>query len=327
MGYTDDKRPELIILVGLSGSGKSSTAKELSVKHDAIIVSSDSIREELCGDAADQSKNTEVLQEFHKRISKNVKNGKSVIADATNLTIKSRAAILNLVSNDTAKKICYIITKLYSQCKIDNVNREHPVPDFVLENQWKKFQIPFREEGFEEIVIWRTDGCPAKYEEDEVSIVNVYFEKMNGYDQNNPHHCYCLGTHCYKAYQHWKRRSTPEFNWLEAPWFDNAWSIGAILHDIGKLYTRTTDEMLVSHYYGHDSVGSYELLTHYNSEIDVDKMSDDDLLDACFLINYHMRPMSWNSDKVKEKWKRRFGEIKYGILTTFHECDIESSKS
>lgn len=38
-------RPKLIVMCGLSGSGKSNTAKELAEKYDAEIISSDSIRE------------------------------------------------------------------------------------------------------------------------------------------------------------------------------------------------------------------------------------------------------------------------------------------
>lgn len=46
-------KPELIVMCGLSGSGKSTIAKELAVKYDAAIVSSDAIREEICGIVSD----------------------------------------------------------------------------------------------------------------------------------------------------------------------------------------------------------------------------------------------------------------------------------
>lgn len=61
-------RPKLIVMCGLSASGKSTIAKELAIKHNACIVSSDSIREEICRDVADQSKNEELFKIFHKRI-------------------------------------------------------------------------------------------------------------------------------------------------------------------------------------------------------------------------------------------------------------------
>ena len=98
-------RPELIVMCGLSASGKSSIAKELAVKHDAYIVSSDAIREEICGSVADQSKNEEVFKIFHRRIREYLSKGQNVIADATNITMKSRRAIIENVRKLDVEKI------------------------------------------------------------------------------------------------------------------------------------------------------------------------------------------------------------------------------
>ena len=57
-------RPKLIVMCGLSGSGKSSTAEELAKKYNAEIVSSDSIREEITGDSMNQTVNEEVFKIF-----------------------------------------------------------------------------------------------------------------------------------------------------------------------------------------------------------------------------------------------------------------------
>ena len=106
-------RPELIVMCGLSASGKSTIAKELAVKHNAAIVSSDAIRKEICGTVADQSKNEEVFKTFHKRIREYLNNGQSVIADATNITMKSRRTIMENVKGLDIEKICYIIPKKF----------------------------------------------------------------------------------------------------------------------------------------------------------------------------------------------------------------------
>ena len=50
--------------------------------------------------------------------------------------------------------------------------------------------------------------------------------------------------------------------------------------------------------------------------------ASDEFLDICFLINYHMLPFDWETDKTKQRWKERFGEYKYQMLLDFHECDI-----
>lgn len=44
-------KPTLWVMCGLSGSGKSTIAKQLAQEHEnTVIVSSDSVREELTGD-------------------------------------------------------------------------------------------------------------------------------------------------------------------------------------------------------------------------------------------------------------------------------------
>ena len=84
-------------MCGLSGSGKSSIAKDLAVKYHAEIVSSDAIREELFGSCQNQSDNEKVFNIFNKRIRESLNKNKNVIADATNITIKSRRAIVEYV--------------------------------------------------------------------------------------------------------------------------------------------------------------------------------------------------------------------------------------
>ncbi len=60
-------KPILYVMVGLSGSGKSSIAKEIAkTSENTIIVSSDAIREELTGKVEDQIKNEEVFKFFIK---------------------------------------------------------------------------------------------------------------------------------------------------------------------------------------------------------------------------------------------------------------------
>lgn len=85
-------------MVGLSASGKSTVGKQLVKENDCVIISSDSIRGEICeGGVIDQSKNEEVFKIFHQRIKDNLKAGKSVIADATNINMRSRRSLLENV--------------------------------------------------------------------------------------------------------------------------------------------------------------------------------------------------------------------------------------
>ncbi len=105
-------RPTLWVMCGLSGSGKSTIAKQLAQEHEnTVIVSSDSVREELTGDYENQDHNEEVFKVFHKRIREALENNINVIADATNITMKSRRAILENVKGIDCHKVAYLIPK------------------------------------------------------------------------------------------------------------------------------------------------------------------------------------------------------------------------
>ena len=74
-------QPKLIVLCGLSASGKSTIGREIANENNCVIISPDNIRGEICeGGVIDQSKNDEVFKIFHRRIKDNLKNGNNVIA-------------------------------------------------------------------------------------------------------------------------------------------------------------------------------------------------------------------------------------------------------
>ncbi len=295
-----DMRPTLYVMCGLSGSGKTSTAKKIAKSNNAVIVSSDEIREEIAGTVEDQSKNNEVFQIFHKRIKDNLVSGKSVIADATNLTMKSRRRILSPLQGMDIRKVCVITPKKYEDCLEDNKNRDHPVPEEVIKKQMYKFQVPFLEEGFDNIQITVDEN---KYYADNCELELIM---MKGFDQKNPHHTLSLGDHCRKSFV-LLRNSTIGI-------IQSFYLIGAELHDIGKVLTQTFDEDGIAHYYNHENVGSYFLLSQHADYYKI--------IDICFLVNYHMLPFQWNTEKARNKYRRIFGRYKYELLMDFHECDL-----
>lgn len=171
-------KPKLFIMIGLSAAGKSTIAKELAKDYEAVIVSSDSIRKEICGNVSDQSKNEEVFKLFHKRIRKYLHEKRNVIADATNITMKSRRAIINNVKKMDIEIIAYIVPKKIEDCIKDNVEREYIVQEEVIYKQMKRFQIPFLEEGFDKIIV-HDFNYDLRYKLYPLEII----EKMTGFDQ------------------------------------------------------------------------------------------------------------------------------------------------
>ena len=118
-------KPKFYVMVGLSASGKSTIAKEISREGNRVIVSSDSIRGEICdGGVIDQTKNEEVFKIFHKRIRDNLVAGRNVIADATNINMKARRSLLENVKKISCYKIAYIIPKPSDKCIEDNIYKE-----------------------------------------------------------------------------------------------------------------------------------------------------------------------------------------------------------
>lgn len=95
---------KLILLVGPSGAGKSTYAEELKVLNGNwpdMVVSTDCIRHQLCGDFRDQSKNYHVFDYVHKLIRLRNEHGLDTIVDATNLKTKDRNTIRSLVMHNT----------------------------------------------------------------------------------------------------------------------------------------------------------------------------------------------------------------------------------
>ena len=77
------------------------------------------------------------------------------------------------------------------------------------------------------------------------AIVLPEFDSMLAMEQNNPHHIYTVGMHAMKAVEAQVDMDVvePAMRW------------GMLLHDIGKLYCKTTDEAGVDHFKGHPQEG------------------------------------------------------------------------
>ena len=88
----------LTLMVGPSRAGKSSWlrkwASEMGRGHQ--IITSDGLRQELCGDWRDQSKNDEVFAALHELVSTRLRHGLDTVVDATNIRRKDRLTLVEL---------------------------------------------------------------------------------------------------------------------------------------------------------------------------------------------------------------------------------------
>ena len=297
---------ELIMLVGIPGSGKTSWAyKTINKIENCVIHSSDNLRKELYGDENDQEHNSELFNELHNRIRQSLKEGKTVIYDATNLNKKRRIKFLNTLG--PVRKICVLFLTDLSECLKRNRERGKNIPDEVIYNMYKTFCPPYYHEGFDEIQIkqysWKNPYM----------LINM----TKGFDQENEHHKLDLKSHLWECYKYLSEEN-------------EKLQIAGMFHDIGKLFTKTYVNIKGvadgnCHYYNHQNVSAYEFLQcliDYN----VQEELKDDALYTANLIYFHMHPyLSWTqSEKAKERDRLRIGEEMFNDIMKLHEADVKA---
>ena len=294
------KKPKLIMMVGISGSWKSKIAEEISQQINAIILSADIMREELLGDIHNQTKNKEIFDELYKKAVELIKDNKNVIIEATNIKSVNRINGLKYFDGIPCEKIAYIVASPFNKCLGKNGEDNKVIKESVLKNQISKFEIPYQNEGFDLILIESTSEEKGK------SIDNI-IEEMKGFNQKSRYKKYNLDIHSIKLSNKLKKCDAPK-----------SMVIGALLHDYGKLFTQRIDDKGEAHYYNHENIGTYKLLT----EMDFSEFTLGERLDILFLINYHMIPYFKSKDKVIE----RFGEKQANTLIGFNNLEKQMGR-
>lgn len=314
MGTISKYIPKLFMMVGLPGSGKSTYAHYIiTEKGKPIIHSSDDLREELYGDSNNQDNNVDLFQELHKRIKEDLRNGKDVIYDATNISKKRRRAFLSELKNISCIRICVLIMTPFDKCVEFNSKRDRVVPVDVIERMIKNWNPPALNEGFDNIiVITNADKDDAKRWD-----LTTLFEGdcgIDNFDQQNSHHSLTLGQHCRKAADYI----------LEHDENNAVLQMAALLHDIGKVMTKSelNGKGEVDgdfHYYQHHCVSAYESMfyTYYFG------FNEEDMLYIANLIYFHMHPYtSWEQSKSAERrHKIQMGEKMFNDIMLLHEAD------
>jgi len=301
---------KFILMCGLPASGKSHFAKEIAEQENAIIHASDILRKELFGNEESNDKNDELFNELHKRIKDDLKLGRNVIYDATNIHYKRRKAFLEELKKIGCEKICYLIATPYEKCLHQNKQRSRTVPEHIIKRMYMNFYIPQYYEGWDKIeIIWNTDG----YEFD----LHELFNGVNGLNyinQNNKHHDYTIGHHCLKCSVECEML-TDDYEVITA----------GLFHDIGKRFTKVFyntkgDPTEEAHFYQHHLVSAYDSL-FYEKDKDTNT-----LLNIINYIQWHMQPHLCQSERERSKFIDMVGERFYNRLSVLHEADKRASK-
>lgn len=289
-----------IMLIGLPGSGKSYWSKKyIQENPDTILVSSDSIREEVFGDVNDQAHNGEVFNIVHKRVVSAIKNGKDVILDATNLSRKRRIGFLKSIPKC---EVCAVVFAIpFEECCKRNAARERVVPQEAMERMYRSFQPPHYAEGFDDIqIVGSKDVGLYIYKCEQENIETPH---------DNSHHTFSCGIHCLEAEQYIKNKYPNEVDLQMAARF----------HDVSKYKCKVfhnakgepTEE---AHYYNHENVSAYDFIVHYFL------MPPKRVIHIANLIANHM--VFYAGEQAMEKRRKLYGEKFWSDLKKIHEADV-----
>jgi predicted kinase len=148
-----NKKPLLIVMVGIPGSGKSTIAEEIKNTYNFKIFSSDEIRKELLGCANDQSNNYYVFKTLYERLKDNLTNGQNCIFDATNVSIGDRKGVFKKLKDVEFDAIAYVVATNVEEAIHRNSLRDRKVPLEDIQKIINKFVMPSVEEGFKDVII------------------------------------------------------------------------------------------------------------------------------------------------------------------------------
>ena len=154
---------KLIVLSGVPGSGKSYFSKLLRKKKagHVYVVSSDSLRDMVTGSQRNLSEEQLIWKMYYElaRVYADDPRG-IVILDATNIIIKHRVDAVRELKpyfNETDLVLFDVPKEVVMK---QNLEREFPVPEVVLEEYFEAFQLPQKEdyEFFNNVYITNGDN-------------------------------------------------------------------------------------------------------------------------------------------------------------------------
>lgn len=304
------------MLIGLPGSGKSTIAKNMVKKDKNIeIFSSDKLRAELWGSEEIQGDNTVLFNELHSRIKKCIKDGRDCIYDATNISANRRKAFLDEIKKYKVKKICIFALTSLDKCKQNNNKRDRKVPEYVIENMYKTFDIPQYREGWDNIIIKKYFDKKVDFEKD--------MNDMCYISHDNPHHNLTIGIHMCECARYIATNYATKIDANRLKILVEA----AFFHDIGKVFCKQFKDMNgnetdIAHYYRHENVSAYLYLLKYCGSKELSGKELFSTLYVADLIYLHMRMFNLNTDKSKNKLINKIGSTEYQDLCILHEADI-----
>lgn len=297
------------MLVGLPASGKSTLAKKLLKQYNAILISSDEIREEMYGDVNNQDNNHDVFEVMNNRAKQTLSDGINIIYDATNINRKRRIHLINQVLR-ADEKIVYYMNGTIKTIKYRNEYRSRIVPEDVIDKMYKTLHIPVKNEGWDQVIFTQhPNNYLTRYREhcedfiqsnpghdklfDELSVFIPEFSNIFNLPQDSSFHSFSVSRHTYHVYEKilndYKKEDKLVLLW------------SALFHDIGKAFCKSFinykgEETKYASFIGHEYVSS-QVAASYLDLLSYDQKF---IESVSTLIQFHMMPMKASEKKMRQ---------------------------
>jgi len=151
--------PGLVLLIGASGSGKSTFARQHFQPTE--ILSSDYCRALVCDDENDQTATKDAFELLHFILAKRLARHKTTVIDATNVQQSSRSSLLAMAAQWKIPAVAIVFQLAEEVCQKRNLERAiRQVPREVITNQMAAMSEGHLEtEGF--VSVYRITGDAA----------------------------------------------------------------------------------------------------------------------------------------------------------------------
>lgn len=130
--------PCLIVLIGPSGAGKTTWAKEQFQENE--IVSSDALRAMVGIDEDDQQAGTVAFELLESIVAERVRRGLTTVVDTTGLNQDNRRSWITKAHDARMPAHAIVFDTSREACELRNASRSRPIPKSVLSRQFTLFK-------------------------------------------------------------------------------------------------------------------------------------------------------------------------------------------